>query len=81
MANKSVPQANEPAPIGRCKHDVEMVNEVSARLLKMKAVVDLMLCSRAGDLAQDTLNNLGWLLIDMVDEMKAIVCESQEAAA
>lgn len=65
----------------RCVHDAGMVNEVTERLLKMKAVGDLMLCSSAGDLAEDTLNNLGWLLVDMIDETKAIVCETKEAQA
>lgn len=75
MANESVTDAAAQQPIHRCKHDVEMVNEVTERMLKMKAVADLLLCSRAGDLAEDTLNNIGWLLIDMADEAWAIVCE------
>lgn len=61
--------------------DVEMVNEVTERLLKMKAVADLMLCVRAGDLAEDTMTNVGWLLVDMIDETKEIVCETKEVSA
>lgn len=81
MANESVPQANEPAPIGRCKHDVEMVNEVNERVLKMKAVADLLLCTNAGDLEQGTLNNIGWLLIDMLSEINDVVGEHKEVVA
>lgn len=62
----------------RSIHDVQMVNEVTERLLKMKAVADLMLCSRASDLAEDTMSNVGWLLVDMIDETKAIVCSTEE---
>lgn len=65
----------------RCKHDVSMVNEVDARVLKMKAIADLMLSSRSGDLAEDTVSNIGWLLIDMADELRAIVGEKVEVTA
>lgn len=60
--------------------DIQMVNEVTERLLKMKAVADLMLCVRADDLAEDTMTNVGWLLVDMIDETKAIVCGTEEVS-
>lgn len=80
-AHASAPVAELPPPRAatrRCKHDSEMVNEVNARLLKIKAVADLVMCSRVGDLADDTLGNIGWLLIDLVDETKSIVSETSE---
>jgi len=83
-AHTSAPVADLDPPLAatkRCKHDSEMVNEVNARLLKIKAVADLVMCSRVGDLADDTLGHVGWLLIDLVDETKAIVSETKEMPA
>lgn len=62
----------------RCKHDAKMVDEINARLLKIKAVADLMMCTRGGDLPDDTLGNIGWLMIDLVEEAKDILSETRE---
>ena len=70
MAIQSVTQTAQPE---RCKHDTEMVNEVNARLSKIKAVTDLMLCSSCDHLADNTMSNIGWLLMEMLDEVHQIV--------
>lgn len=81
MANESVPESTGAKTNQRCKHDVSMINEVDERMLKIKAIADLMLSSRSIDLAEDTVTNIGWLLIGMADEVRAIVNEKEEVAA
>lgn len=81
MANESVTQSTGAEIIGRCKHDTKMVNEVNERLIKMKGVVDLMMCAKDDELAEGTLSAAAWLLFDLISETKAIVGERQEATA
>ena len=81
MANESVTESTDAKSVAHCKHDTEMVNEVNARLLKMRAVVDLMMCSDGLSFMKDTLPNIGWLLLEMIDETKAIVNEKAEVTA
>ena len=76
MAIQSVTQTAQPE---RCKHDTEMVNEVNARLCKIKAVTDLMLSNRGDDLDDTTMSNIGWLLMGMLGEVHQIVNAPMEA--
>lgn len=81
MANESVTQTTGAKSIGRCKHDSQMVNEVNERLIKMKAVVDLMMCAKDDELVEGTLSGAAWLLFDLISETRTIVGEKQEATA
>jgi hypothetical protein len=81
MANESVIEMNNVEPIGPCKHDVEMVNEVDERLAKILAVADILMCTESSGLLRDTMANIGWLLMDLTQEVKEIVNEKKEATA
>lgn len=80
MAIKSVIEV-QASKRGRSKHDVEMVDAVSVRLDKARAVLDLLMTVDTQQLFKDTVADAGGLVIDLLDEARALVTEEERAAA